>query len=247
MSEKETVQKRLARAKEKLRNLQVKMEMPGDKEIAVRLESVLKTIYLLFSEGYYSETNDAIIREELCAEAMRLAYMLIEYPATNKPETNALMALMCFQASRIPARKSVQGEIILYEEQDESDWNTELIARGATYLHFASGGTRLSKYHLEASIAYWHTKKEDSPEKWEAILQLYNRLLQVEYSPIAALNRTYALAKASGYEKAIVEAEKLKLTNNTYYFILLAELYTKIDPAKALLHFQQAELLSKKL
>ena len=245
LTEKETIQKRLTRAKEKLRQANVNMEMPAEKEIPVRLESVLKTIYLLFSEGYYSETNDAIIREELCTEAMRLAYMLLEDPTTDKPETNALMALMCFHSSRIPARKSVHGDIILYEDQDSSAWNTELIARGATYLHRATGGDRLSTYHLEASIAYWHTRKEDSIEKWEAILQLYNRLLQIQYSPIAALNRTYALAKANGYEKAIEQAEKLKLLTNPYYFSLLAELYRNIDPATALLHLENAASMSK--
>src|SRR5688572_1443016 len=245
LTEKETIQKRLTRAKEKLRQAEVNMEMPGEKEVPARLASVLKTIYLLFSEGYYSETNDAIIREELCAEAMRLAYMLLEYPSTNKPETNALMALMCFHSSRIPARKSVYGDIILYEDQNSSSWNNELIARGASYLHLASGGDRLSSYHLEAGIAYWHTRKEDSTEKWEAILHLYNRLLQIDYSPIAALNRTYALAKANGYEKAIEQAEKLKLLTNPYYFTLLAELYSKIDPAKALLNLKKAASLSK--
>jgi RNA polymerase sigma-70 factor (ECF subfamily) len=245
LTEKETIQKRLTRAKEKLRQANVSMEMPAEKDITARLEPVLKTIYLLFNEGYYSETNDAIIREDLCTEAMNLAYMLLEYPTTNKPETNALMALMCFHSSRIPARKSIHGDIILYEDQDSSSWNNELIARGAKYLHVATGGDRLSTYHLEASIAYWHTRKEDSPEKWEAILQLYNRLLQLDYSPIAALNRTYALAKANGYEKAIEQAEKLKLLTNPYYFSLLAELYKNIDPAKALLNLQMAASMSK--
>ena len=84
--------------------------------------------------------------------------------------------------------------MILYEEQDERLWDRELIAKGTYYLQQSSQGNKISKYHLEAAIAYWNTQKEDTKEKWENILQLYNRLLQIEYSPIAALNRTYALS-----------------------------------------------------
>ncbi|HSB94673.1 MAG TPA: DUF6596 domain-containing protein [Flavitalea sp.] len=245
LTNKETVSKRILRAKETLRKEQVRVEMPEENKLQPRIQSVVRTIYLLFNEGYYSETSEAIIREDLCTEAIRLGYMLTENSTTNLPETNALMALMCFHSSRLPARKSAKGEIVLYDDQDALQWNAELIARGAAYFHTSSTGARITKYHLEAGIAFWHTRKEDTQEKWEAILQLYNRLLQVEYSPIAALNRTFALAKATGYEHAIVEAEKLKLVTNPYYFSLLGELYRKIDPPKALHHLQQAELLSK--
>ena len=95
---------------------------------------------------------------------------------------------------------------------------TTTLLPGAYHLHLASHGSQLTKYHLEAGIAYWHTIKADTKEKWENILQLYNRLLQVAYSPVAALNRTYALSKARNKETAIEEAEKLKLTGN--HFIL---------------------------
>ncbi|MBI3882714.1 MAG: RNA polymerase subunit sigma, partial [Sphingobacteriales bacterium] len=103
----------------------------------------------------------------------------------------------------------------------------------------ATGG-ELTKYHLEAGIAYWHTKKESIHEKWESILQLYNQLLQLEYSPIAALNRTFALAKANGKAEAIIEAEKLNLTGNPFYYSLLGNLYTGINNIKALRHFETA-------
>lgn len=93
---------------------------------------------------------------------------------------------------------------------------------------------------MEASIAYWHTIKADTKEKWENILQLYNKLLQVEYSPIAALNRTYALAKANGREEAIAEAEKLQLTDNHYYYTLLGELYRGVDDEKAKYNLEKA-------
>ena len=242
---KETINKRLFRAKEKLRIEKVRIEFPGKAEMNDRLGNVIRTLYLLFSEGYYSESNDSVLREDLCLEAMRLVRLLIENEQTNLPDVNALLALMCFHSSRFEARKNERDEIILYQDQDESRWNRELIARGAYFLHQSSQGKRFSKYHLEASIAYWHTIKADTKEKWENILQLYNRLLQIEYSPIAALNRTFALAKANGKEAALAEAEKLQLTNNHYYFVLLGELYTDIDDYRAKENFQKAILLAK--
>lgn len=245
LTNKETVNKRLFRAKEKLREEKVRIEFPPQAAIGERLETVLTTLYLLFSEGYYSESSDSVLRQDLCLEAMRLTYLLIENEATNLPPVNALLALMCFHASRFEARKDAGGEIVLYEDQDESRWNQELIAKGVYFLNSASQGNTISKYHLEAGIAYWHTIKADTKEKWETILQLYNQLLMLEYSPIAALNRTYALSKANGKQEAIVEAEKLKLTENHFYFALLGELYSGIDDAKAIAHFQQAIELAK--
>jgi RNA polymerase sigma-70 factor (ECF subfamily) len=241
----ETINKRLFRAKEKLRQEKVKIEFPGKTDINDRLETVLTTLYLLFSEGYYSETDDTILREDLCDEAMRLTYMLIENKHTNQPKVNALYSLMCFHSSRFAARKNEKGENVLYQDQDESLWNQELIIKGIYYLHEASKGNEISKYHIEASIAYWHTIKSDTKEKWENILQLYNKLLMLEYSPIAAMNRTYAFSKVKGKQEAIVEAEKLNLSNNHFYYTLLGELYTGIDNKKAKENFQKAFALAK--
>jgi RNA polymerase sigma factor (sigma-70 family) len=245
LTNKETINKRLFRAKEKLRIEHVAIELPTETEIFQRLATVLRTLYLLFSEGYYSESQDTILRNDLCLEAMRLTYLLIENESTNLPEVNALLSLMCFHASRFEARKNANGEIVLYQDQDENLWNKELIEKGIYYLYRASQGTQLSKYHLEANIAYWHTIKADTPTKWENILQLYNQLLVIEYSPIVALNRTFALSKVHGKAKAIVEAEKLKLVDNPYYFTLLGELYKDSDVAKAKENFQKALHLAK--
>jgi len=245
LTNKETINKRLSRAKEKLRGEKVVIEFPGETEIIKRLDAVLTTLYLLFSEGYYSESQDSVLRKDLCLEAMRLTYMLIENETTNQPSVNALLALMCFHASRFEARKNSQGEIVLYDDQDVSLWNDELIARGVYFLNKASHTTAVSKYHIEAGIAYWHTIKNDSQEKWEHILQLHNQLLVTEYSPVAALNRTYALSKVHGKKMAIVEAEKLNLYGNHFYFTLLGELYKGIDDGKAKEHFVKAYSLAK--
>ena len=241
----ETINKRLFRAREKLRLVRVKIEFPGKAEINDRLETVLTTLYLLFNEGYYSETDDTILREELCDEAMRLTYMLIENEQTNLPKVNALYSLICFHSSRFAARKNEKGDVILYYDQDETLWNQELIIKGIYFLHEATKGNEISKYHVEASIGYWHTIKADTKEKWDNILQLYNQLLILEYSPIAALNRTYALSKVEGKQEAIAEAEELNLKDNHFYFTLLGELYTDIDNGKAKENLQRAFTFAK--
>jgi RNA polymerase sigma factor (sigma-70 family) len=245
LTNKETVARRLGRAKEKLREQKISMDLPGNEDIPQRLSTVLTALYLLFNEGYYSESNDEVLREDLCREAMHLTRLLIDSPVTNLPEVHALLALMYFHASRFAARKNKNGGIILYDDQDEALWNRELIATGAWHLRQAASGNTLSRYHIEAGIAYWHTIKEDRHEKWENILQLFNHLLQLQYSPVAALNRTYALSKLYGKEMAIREAEKLNLSGNHYYFILLGDLYTGIDATKAKQCFEKAQSIAK--
>lgn len=245
LTNKETINKRLFRAKEKLRENKKNIELPDPVVIDERLSTVLTTIYLLFNEGYYSQSQNQVLRKDLCLEAMRLCTMLIESESTNRPQVNALLSLMCFHASRFDARMNESGELILYEEQDENLWNTDLISKGGYFLSVAASGQVISKYHLEAGIAFWNTQKADTKEKWENILQLYNRLLQIEYSPIAALNRTYALSKANGKEEAIREAENLNLADNQFYFALLGELYTGIDNIKAAENLRKALTIAK--
>jgi RNA polymerase sigma factor (sigma-70 family) len=245
LTNRETINKRLFRAREKLRSNNQAIRFPSETELTTRLQPVLKTLYLLFNEGYYSESSDQIIREELAVEAMRLTQLLIENNHTNHPAVRALLAMMCFHSSRFAARTSETGQVILYSEQDESLWNHELIARGVYWLRQSSEGESYSIYHLEAAIAYWHTNKSDLKEKWENILQLYNRLLQVEYSPVAALNRTYALYKVKGKTVAIAEAIKLNLEGNRFYHALLGELYTGTDNLMAREQFQKAINLTR--
>ncbi len=245
LTNKETINKRLFRAKEKLRTENIKIELPTENDINSRLETVLTTLYLLFNEGYHSTTQKTHLRKELCLEAMRLNYFLIENETTNKPIVNALMALMCFHSSRFEARTNQTGDPILYDQQDKNLWNEELIAKGNFYLIQSAQGNELSKYHLEANIAYWHSSKIENPKKWDNILQVYNQLLLIEYSPITALNRTYALAQVKGKQTAIIEAEKLNLTDNHFYYSLLGYLNTDIDNMKAIKNFETALNLAK--
>lgn len=240
----ETIRKRLYRAKTRLRNSGFQLRTLSPANIQSRLDTVLKTLYLLFNEGYFSKTNDQLIRNELCAEAMKLAVIFTDNPLTDTAQTKALLALMCYQASRLAARTADTGEMVLFDEQDQGLWNRELIEKGNYYLVNACQDNQVSKYHLEAAIAYWHAHPA-APNQWRHILQLYNQLILIEYSPIAALNRAFALARVYGHQKAIMETEKLRLVGNDQYHKLLGYLYEATDSGKAVDHYRMALELTK--
>lgn len=240
---KETINKRLYRAKEKLRKDKIELTMPSALQFNERLQNVLLILYLLFSEGYYSSISEKRIRKELCLEAMRLNYLLLNSEKTNLPKVNALMALFCFHSSRFDARINENGGQVIYTEQNEADWDHDLIRQGNLFLNRSGKGKEVSKYHLEAIIAYWHTKYNHK-EKWENILQSYNHLLQIDYSPMAALNRTYALSMARSKKEALKEALKIDLKNNYLYCLLLAELYENSDIEKQRQHLNTAAALT---
>lgn len=239
----ETIKKRLLRARNNLRNNNFEIKALTELEIKARQKTVLQTLYLLFNEGYFSKSNNQFIRKELCSEAIRLNLILTENPLTNTPQANALLALMCFQSSRIEARTNEKGEAVLFDVQDKNIWDKSLIEKGNYFLVNATNRNEISKYHLEAGIAYWHTT--DSKDKWKNILQLYNQLILIEYSPITALNRTFAFSKIYGHEKAILEAEKLNLAGNNQYHELLGYLFTKSNIKKAIEHYEKAIKLTK--
>ena len=241
LTSKSVINKRLYRAKEKLRKQGVTLDFPLPAALASRLDNVLHILYLVFNEGYYAQLAEHQLRKDLCFEAMRLSHLLLQYKPTHQPPVNALLSLMCFHASRFEARIGADGSTVLYDEQDRSLWDDELIAKGNDFLIQSATGEVVTKYHLEASIAYWHSTKQQLDNKWEHILQLYNKLLQIEYSPIAALNRTYALAMARGYESGIKEAEKLGLEGNFAYHILLGKLYAPLSTEQARQHFLYAK------
>ena len=244
-SNKETINKRLFRAKEKLRTENVKMELPPENEITKRLDNVLHIIYLLFSEGYYSKTQNQVLQKDFCLEALRLGLSLTDYEKTNQPKTNALIALMCFHASRFDARKTNDDGLVLYEEQNEELWDAALVNQGMHFLNRSAQGNEISSYHLEARIAYWHCIKADTTEKWKDILHLYDQLLLINYSPAVALNRIFAFYKVHGAEAALQEAEKLKLESTNFYFLLLGELYKTVDTKKAKASLEKAYSLAK--
>ena len=240
LSNKEAINKKLYRAKKTIKDRGHIHTHLTPEQYTERLDNVLRVIYLLFNEGYYSSAQEANIRHDICWEAMRLCVFLSQQSLFPRQKVFALTALMCFHASRLEARTSGEHGDLLYDEQDRNQWNQDLIAKGQQYLQQAATGNIISKYHLEATIAYWHTR--EAAGKWERILQLYNKLLTIEYSPVIAMNRTYALAIANSVDEAIEEALKLDLNNNHHYCCLLAELYRLNDNIE-----QEIEYLNKAL
>ena len=240
----EAIRKRLLRARANLRNDQFQIGTLQPTDVQARLDVVLRTLYLLFNEGYFSKSGNVFIRKDLCAEAMRLTLMLAENPLANSRQVEALLALMCYQSSRFEARLNDNGSTVLFDAQDQSLWDRELIDRGNYYLVNACSGDMVSKYHIEAGIAYWHTTPPETA-KWEHILHLYNQLIVIEYSAPTALNRTFAFAKVYGNEAGLEEAEKLGLEGNTSYHSLLGYLYAPVSAKRAAGHYRRAIDLSK--
>lgn len=244
LSRPETIKKRLSRARENLRNDNFQIKALSETEIKPRTDIVLKTLYLMFNEGYFSKTDKQQIRIDLCSEATRLALLLTENALTNTPQTNALLSLMCYQSSRLQARADHKGEPVLFDQQNKALWNQMLIEKGNYYFANACKGDQISSYHLEAAIAYKHTIAE-SPSKWAEILNLYNQLIILEYSPMAALSRGFAFSKVYGHEKAIQEVQKLGLAESHYYHKLLGYLHAETNPDKAIGHYRLAIGLTK--
>ena len=204
LAEPAAIAQRLVRAKKTLVQRGVEFEIPDPVDARDRIDSVLEALYLLFNEGYDAHDGDRLVRDELCFEAIRLGELLIRSPAVRTPEVHALLALLCLQASRLPARLDENGEVVLLRDQNRSRWDRELIGRGVRHLSEASSGDRLTSYHVQAAIAAAHTlAADDASTDWEYILDLYDRLLLVSPSPVFELNRAVAVAHVHGPARAI--------------------------------------------
>ena len=240
------IAKRLTRARQKIKEWRVPFEIPSGEEMGPRLEGVLQTLYLLFNEGYKASSGPSLIREELCREAIRLAVLLANHPAITQPRVNALAALMLLNAARLPSRLDQEGKILRLEEQDRSRWDRAMIAQGMFHLARSAAGNELSEYHLQAGIAAVHSAAQDYPSTdWPQILALYDRLIELDDSPVVALNRAVALAQVQGPRAGIDAIEKMRhqRTLETYYLLyaVLAEFeYQLSDFQAAATHLRKA-------
>jgi RNA polymerase sigma-70 factor (ECF subfamily) len=197
------IAKRLTRAKQRIKELAIRFEIPAGENLAPRLDAVLQTIYLLFNEGYKASSGDSLIRQDLCDEAIRLATLIAEHPVTNSPRAHALAALMLLNAARLPARVDDDGNILRLQDQDRSRWRHDLITRGMMHLGQSATGQELTEYHLQAGMAACHCTAPDyDSTDWPRILSLYDQLLQIDASPVVALNRAVALANVEGTKAA---------------------------------------------
>jgi RNA polymerase sigma factor (sigma-70 family) len=199
------VHKRLARARERLRQFPVNTQTPPLETQKSRLASVYAVIYLLFNEGYLSAHQEHAIRRELCDEAIRLATLLATHPVGATPETFALLALMHLHAARLAARQDATGGLLLLEEQDRSCWDQEGIRLGIQWLARAANGERFTRYHAEAGIAAEHCLAPSFAEtRWGEIVDLYAMLERIDPSPLHTLNRAVAMAEWKGLDAALV-------------------------------------------
>jgi RNA polymerase sigma-70 factor (ECF subfamily) len=193
------VQKRVERARDRLRELDVDFDTPAATQLDARLDAVLAVVYLLFSQGCHVTHGDLPIRRDLCAEARRLARMLATQSVGAVPAVHALLALMCLHAARFDARVAGGGAIVLLEEQDRSAWNWGDVREGMAWLAQAAAGDELTRYHIEAGIAWEHCRAATFADTdWRRIAELYDTLERVAPSPLHALNSAVAAAYLHG-------------------------------------------------
>jgi len=236
----EAIEKRIQRGKERLRSGKGLAEVVGPSLILERSPAVMATLYLLFNEGYHATSGVTPVRKELCLEAMRMTMMLLEGPWSIVAEAKALFALMCFQASRLGARIMPFAVPISLDEQDPALWDHALITQGAWWMKESAEGNELSRYHLEAMIAWKHVQGVPAKDKWKDILVLYDRLLAFGSNPVLELNRLYVLAKVSGREVALAASSSIDPRDDPYRHSLLAWLKEESDPGKSRIHLEQA-------
>jgi RNA polymerase sigma factor (sigma-70 family) len=248
------IQKRLYRAKQFLKDNQIALEIPAGAELNARIDIVYTVLYLLFNEGYNSVNADELIRKDLCAEAMRLCFLLTEHKTGKQPTTFALLALMCFQASRFESRMDENNSIILLQHQDRSTWNKALIQRGYGFLFQSSQGDALTIYHLESAIAAEHCMAPSfAATNWQRMLQLYDMLLEKKRTAMVILNRAIVLMQLGQTIAAIQEIRQIdnidQLINTQYIFsAVLGELYIQLgDDHNAGKFLQQALSLTTSL
>lgn len=213
LSSEENINKRLVRARQKLREAKISLDLPAGAELEARLDAVLEIIYLLFNEGYSASKGEDLIRFELCGEALQLAAILKNSPILpEKSKIHALLALMQLNAARFPARQDESGNALTLAEQNRSLWRRDLIAQGVANLEksMSDKGDGPSAYYILAAISACHCLASDfTATDWPAILDLYDRLVEIDPSPLVLLNRAVAVARVQGPETALRELESL--------------------------------------
>ncbi len=246
LTNEETITKRLFRARSAFREENVEFIIPAGNELNNRLENVLTAIYLLFNEGYHASKNASLIRDDLVEEALRLGNFLRSNPATNKPITHALLALMCFQAARIYGRVDAAGNILQLKEQDRSTWNKDLIQQGHDFLNLASHGESISAYHLEAFIAYEHCIAPSYAQtNWPKINELYELLKKLKPLPLIAFQQSIIKTELYGAMEGLKELAKIEtapeLMKNHFLFTAKGEWLAVLNKkAEAMQNFERA-------
>ena len=248
-----TLAQRIVRAKAKIRETPIPYEVPSPQELPERLHAVLQVIYLVFNEGYCAAAGAEVTRAELTGEAIRLGRLLAELQPKPEPdpEVRGLLALMLLQESRRAARPSPAGELILLEHQDRSLWNQEQIAEGVALLENALKSRRFDAYTLQAAIASVHAEAESvAATDWRQIVELYDRLAEIQPSPVVQLNRAVAIAMRDGPEAGLANIDAVLERGDLADYYLAhsarADMYRRLGrTAEARSSYEQALALTQ--
>jgi RNA polymerase sigma factor (sigma-70 family) len=230
----QTIGRRLHRGRARLRELGQLADVDRLPDVEERRGSVLQALYLLFNEGYHGSNPREPVRPFQCTDALRLTELLLDTRATAHPDAAALAALFCLDIARLPTRLDDDGVFVPLEDQDRSRWDRPLIERGLAHLAASAAGDRMSRWHLEAGIAYEHAVAPSVCETdWGRIVAFYDLLMAQSPGPIVALNRALAVAERDGVEEGrrhlVAVAGEKKLARYPFYWAALADLQRRSD------------------